>query len=192
MRTNDEGDLNQGSTAPFADLAMVYRDHHQYVWRTLYHAGTPRAGIDDALQDVFLVVQRKLDTFDGRTSIRNWLHGISRRVASEHRRRVKATKPLHLVENHGGRLSDADPSPRVEAAQLVEQFLTQIDARKREVFVLAEVEGMSAPEIAELLGLNVNTVYARLRGARLAFEKAVARFETRHEREREGAAAWTS
>ena len=66
---------------------------------------------------------------------------------------------------------------------MVENLLELLDPDKRRVFLLAEVEGMTAPEIAAAEGVNLNTVYARLRAARMRFEKAIARQEKRRERE---------
>src|SRR5690606_28421405 len=66
------------------DLSAIYRAHQDYVARVLHHCGLEAGMIDDALQDVFLVVHRRLADFDGRTSIRNWLYGIARRVVSDY------------------------------------------------------------------------------------------------------------
>ncbi len=171
------------TTAPgeaLADLAAVYREHHGFVWRSLAHLGLPTGSVDDALQDVFLVVHRRLGHFDGRTSMRNWLYGISRRVASEYRRGTRrAIRDLRVVRD-----PDVHPAPgglaaRVSAADAVRKILAALDEDKREVFVLAEVEGMTAVEIAETLQLNVNTVYGRLRAARLRFARALEREQAR-------------
>lgn len=154
-----------------SDLAALYREHHDYVARVLRHVGLDPAWVDDALQDVFLVVYRRLDAFDAGRSIRNWLYGIARRVASDYRRGTRrGSRPLVLVADPTT-FTPARSGGDMELARLVQQFVDTLEPRKRRVFVLAEVEGMTAPEIAEVEGLNVNTVYARLRAARLAFEK---------------------
>ncbi len=157
-----------------SDLAALYREHHEYVARVLRHLGLEAALVDDALQEVFLVVHRRLAEFDADRSLRNWLYGIARRVASDYRRGTrKGHRPLVLVADPSATLSH-DDGTRMESARLVEQFLATLDDDKRRVFLLAEVEGMTAPEIAAIDGLNVNTVYARLRAARIAFERAIA------------------
>ena len=61
-----------------------------------------------------------------------------------------------------------------EALALVERGLATLNPERREVFVLFEIEGLSAPAIAELLGINVNTVYSRLARARRRFRTATA------------------
>lgn len=177
-------DPKQRPGEPLADLAVVFRDHHGFVWRSLVHLGLPAASVDDALQDVFLVVHRRIGHFDGRTSIRNWLYGITRRVASEYRRGTRrAIRRLEVVRD-----PDTHPDPealsnRITAADAVAKVLDTLDDDKREVFVLAEVEGMTAVEIAEALQTNVNTIYGRLRAARQHFARALKREQARADRQ---------
>jgi RNA polymerase sigma-70 factor (ECF subfamily) len=164
-----------------AEFSGVFRDHHDFVWRTLRHLGVHDPLVDDATQDVFVVVHRRLDDFDGRAPMRSWLIGICRRVAQRYRERsAKQADRLEVVEE-----PRTDPEHAVqqsEAVLVVEQFLDSLDADKREVFRMCEIEGMSAPEIAEVLGVNLNTVYSRLRLARLRFEEALRRHHARTER----------
>ncbi len=166
-------------------LEAVYREHQAFVWRALRHLGVTPHAVDDALQDVFLVVHRRLPDFDPSRSLRAWLYGIARRVASEYRRgRARGTRRLVLVHDTSHhRDQQPGPSERVAAAHMVDEFLRVLDDDKRRAFVLAEVEGMTAPEIAEAEGANVNTIYARLRAARLRFAKAVKRQRLRRQRE---------
>lgn len=167
-----------------ADFEAIYREHHDFVWRSLYHLGVNEGAVDDALQEVFLVVHRRLVDFDGRTSVRNWLYGIARRVASDHRRRALRVRARLVVVRDPDVHSTPDVSfGRLSAAEAVSRFLEELDDDKREVFILAEVEGMTAAEIAEATGLNINTVYARLRAARLRFARKRVRDEAREKRE---------
>src|SRR5690606_6592634 len=155
------------------------------VWRTLVHFGLRGDEVHDAVQDVFLVVHRRLTEFDGRTAIGNWLYGIARRVASDRRKRhERKVAHLRLVPDLEQRAHERQPHEQATAAQLVTRFLELLDEDKRQVFVLAEIEGMTAPEIASTLGLNVNTVYARLRSARLRFQREVDRQHSIERRER--------
>lgn len=172
-----------------SDLAAVYRAHQDYVARILHHVGLEPTLVDDALQDVFLVAHRRLGDFDGRASIRAWLYGIAKRVASDYRRGTRrGSRRLTLLgEEHDDLLRSEHAGARVEAAHLVEQFLERLDVDKRRMFLLSELEGMTAVEIAELEGLNVNTVYARLRAVRKSFERAVERHLVRSKRE----GSWT-
>ncbi len=164
-------------------FSAVFRDHHDFVWRTLRHFGVDDPLVDDATQDVFVVVHRRLCDFDGRAPLRSWLIGICRKVALRYRERSsRRSDPFEsdpAVELHG------DPEQAVqttEAVNMVESFLDALDADKREVFRMCDIEGMSAPEVADVLGVNLNTVYSRLRLARRRFEDAVRRHRARMER----------
>lgn len=159
-----------------ASLEEVYREHFAGVWRVLRRLGVPPSQIDDATQDVFLVVKRKLHEFEPTSPLRSWMFAIAVRVAREHRRRAARDRAEQLDET----LLDRAPNPaqlteRQEAIRLLHQLLHQLDEKKRTVFVLSELEQLSAPEIAEILSVNVNTVYSRLRAAKQQFEAALAR-----------------
>jgi RNA polymerase sigma-70 factor (ECF subfamily) len=135
------------------------------------------------------VVHRRLSDFEGRSSIKTWLFGIVRRVVHDHRR-SKQRKPATPTEDFEGIAADAstpyESTEKAEAVRLLHALLGELDDERREVFVLAELEQMSAPEIAEATATNVNTVYTRLRAARKDFEASVARHRARTAR-REGA-----
>jgi RNA polymerase sigma-70 factor, ECF subfamily len=142
--------------------------------------------MDDAVQDVFLVVHRKLAGFEGRSSLKSWLFGVALRVARDYRR-ARERKGRALGSEAAGDpdlLADVGPGPqeraeRADSIRLLERLLAEIDEDKREVFMLAELEQMSAPEIAAALGLPTTTVYFRLRAARMAFEQALDRQRAR-------------
>ncbi len=160
----------------------IYDEYFDFVYRGARRLGVHSRSLDDAAQDVFLVVHRRLGDFEGRSSLKTWLYGITRRVAKDYRRR-SSRKEKGLVSTDGpigGQLASAQNSPdenaaRRQAAKTLEAILANLDESRREVFVLAEMEQMTAPEIAEALSLNLNTTYSRLRTARAEFEKAVAR-----------------
>jgi len=160
----------------------IYDQYFEFVYRGARRLGVHPRSLDDAAQDVFLVVHRKLGDFEGRSSIKTWLYGITRRVAKDYRRRA-GRKEKGLVSTDGpigNQLTSSQNSPdenaaRRQAAATLEAILANLDDARREVFVLAEMEQMTAPEIAEALSLNLNTTYSRLRTARAEFEKAVAR-----------------
>jgi RNA polymerase sigma-70 factor (ECF subfamily) len=141
--------------------------------------------LDDAVQDVFLVVQRKLGQFDGRVQISTWLYAIALRVARRYRERVaKDARRLVATESveeqaAAALASSGPPSAASERLELARRALDALDHDKREAFVLACVEQMSAPEIAQVTGLPVNTVYSRIRAARQAFSSEVTRLEAR-------------
>jgi RNA polymerase sigma-70 factor (ECF subfamily) len=157
----------------------VYSAHVGFVWRVLRTFGVPEAQVEDAVQDVFVVVHRRLGEWQGRAAITTWLFSIARRVASTHRRRA-ARRTRELPDELIAELSDDQVDhragaelTRAHAAATVLAILEQLDHDKRVVFVLVELEQLSVPEVARMLGLKLNTTYSRLRLARQAFEAAV-------------------
>jgi RNA polymerase sigma-70 factor, ECF subfamily len=172
-----------GAPERLADLEVVYREYHAFVWRTAHHFGLRGEAVNDAVQEVFMVVHRRLGSFDGRTSIKNWLYGIARRVASDHRKKDQRRHArLRLVASLEGDAREPRQLERVTTTELVEHLLESLDDDKREVFVLAEVEGMTALEIADVLSVNLNTVYSRLRAARAHFHREAVRHRAREGR----------
>lgn len=161
-----------GTSGPL-DFEQVYSDHLDAVSHCLLALGVPRASVDDAVQDTFLVVYRRLGEFEGRSSVRTWVLSIAVRVAADHRRRhQRKGRPQAELSDE---LPARDPLPddlleRSEAIDALLRLLTQLDEAKRTVFVLAELEQLTAPEIAAALDVPVNTVYSRLRLARQEFE----------------------
>lgn len=148
---------------------QVYETHFSFVWRTLRGLGLSEVQSQDAAQDVFLIVYRRLPEFDGRAAVRTWLFQIALRVASDHRRhaRRKGTEPLEES------VMDAAPGPedrtaQVQALSRLQHMLDQLPDEQRLVLLLTEWEEMTGPEIAALLDISVNTVASRLRRAREA------------------------
>lgn len=157
-------------------LDGIYREHFKSVWRLLRRLGVAEAQLDDAAQDVFLVVQRRLAEFDGAAPVRAWVFAIAVRVASEYRRRATRWRAEPLGEER----ACAAPGPArltelSESIQLLHDVLSELDDERREAFVLSELEQLRATEIASVLGVNLNTIYSRLRSARQRFEAALAR-----------------
>jgi RNA polymerase sigma-70 factor (ECF subfamily) len=161
----------------------IYERYFPYVWRSVQRLGVPAAHTDDVVQEVFIIAHQKLAAFEGRSSIKTWLYGIALRRARVHRSRAPLAWQEEDVDDARVRAPDAARPDRraeyVEAARVVNTILNGLDDDQREVFVLAELEELSAPEIAEVLGVKPNTVYSRLRLARDAFDKAVARYRAR-------------
>ena len=183
----ERGDSRLGAPRSFAEIYDVY---FAFVWRSARRLGAPALTVDDVVQETFLIVHRRLGEFEGRSSLRTWLFGIVLNVVRAHRRSLFAKNPHALRAEMAADLEAVtDPAPgpheiatQAEAARLVDQLLETLDDEKREVFVLAELEQMSAPEIATAVGIPVNTVYSRLRMARHEFAAAAARYRARDER----------
>lgn len=157
----------------------MYREHFRFVWRNVRRLGIDGAQVDDVVQEVFVVVHRRLADFEGRSTPKTWLYGIVRRVVADHRRSLRR-KPLGNAPEDDGvdAASPPEEGPEASAEQaervrLLHRLLSLLDDAKREVFILAELEGLTLAEIAEALGVNANTVASRLRAARREFEAAL-------------------
>lgn len=170
-------ELDRSPAGTDATLAVIYREHLGFVWRSLKGLGFDDGQAEDLAQDVFLVVRRRLPDFEPGRAIKPWLFGITRRVASQQRRsNVRAERRLRLLSQ-----TDDDPSPEdsmanAEAAAIVDRFLDELDDDRRALFVLSEIEGLSGSEIAEALDVNRNTIYTRLRALRQRFDLLVDRW----------------
>jgi RNA polymerase sigma-70 factor (ECF subfamily) len=160
----------------------VYHAHFSFVWRSAKRLGVREASLDDAVQEIFVVVHRRLADFEGRSSLRTWLFGITLRVARDHRRSARHRDAGSEVDPDMLCATDSGPAgaaENAEAVRLLHALLDQLDDERREVFVMAELEQMTMPEIADALGINLNTAYARLRTARQEFEEALSRHRAR-------------
>jgi RNA polymerase sigma-70 factor (ECF subfamily) len=166
----------------------LYDDYARFVFRALIRLGVSSSDIEDVVQEVFLVIHRRLDDFREESSARTWVYGIAVHVARNYRRSGFRRRDVRGEEGSGEqaeRLPEAaehEPDAlleRSEAAELLIQLLQELDQDSREVFVLAELEEMTAVEIGEVLHLNPNTVSSRLRLARRSFEQAVKRSRAR-------------
>jgi RNA polymerase sigma-70 factor (ECF subfamily) len=166
-------------------FAEIFNREYAFVWRSLRHLGVALAELDDAAQDVFVVVFRRWKDYDDSRDVRGWLWGIAQRVARGRRRGAdRHRRKLALV-----RFDDVDRRfeqsvERGDAADFVADFLSRLSSELRDVFVLVDIEGLTAPEVAHALGLNLNTVYSRVRVGRQRFAEAID--ERRCVREREG------
>ena len=166
-------------TAAPLDFEHIYTQHFQHVCRWSRALGGMDADLDDLAQEVFLVVRRKLGSFEG-PSLQAWLYGITRKTVSDYRRRAWVRRLLA-----GGRKSldvEREAAPRAalgsverwEAQRALSGVLAKMSAVRRSAFVLFEVEGYSGEEIAELEQIPVATVYTRLHHARKDFLRFTA------------------
>jgi RNA polymerase sigma-70 factor (ECF subfamily) len=157
------------------DFQRIYAEHAAFVFRILRGMGVADGAVEDALQDVFIVVHRRLAEFDGRHAVRTWLFEIALRVASDHRKKQRRMKARHASLVDDLPHPDGDPSAhgeRAEVTRAVLRTLERLSDAQRMILVLADLEGMTAPEIAELSRLPLSNVYTRLRRARIAFTTA--------------------
>ena len=167
---------------PFAtSWEALYEEHFDFVWRSLRRLGIPTSGLDDAAQEVFLVAFRRASDFEGRSTLKTWLFGIAWNVARRaSRSHSRHEEPLSDLEP-AATTNQEESASRAEAVRTLYQVLNELDSEKRAVFVMAELEELTAPEIAEITGAPLNTVYSRLRAARADFDAALKRLRARDE-----------
>jgi RNA polymerase sigma-70 factor (ECF subfamily) len=170
--TNDREDLRPLGLAEPLTLEGLYREHFDFVYRMAARMGGPSIDAEDVAQEVFLIVARKLDTFDGSSLVTTWLYGITLNVVRGLRRRFRI-RALFERETKAPEpaLQSVDRAEVVEAHRIAYQILDKINPKKREAFVLAEFEGLSCEEIGRIVGAPTETVWSRLHYARKEFEQ---------------------
>ena len=163
---------------PFKPL---FDEHAGFVWRALRRHGVPARELEDACQEVFLVVFRRLPDFEGRSSLRTWIYGIAVRVAVGIRRRAFMHRELLGADSPEttGETDLHDDYTQREARRLLHSALAELPAPKREAFVLYELEGMTVAETAAALGVPENTALYRLYSARKAIASSLRREQLR-------------
>lgn len=154
-----------------------FDEHAPYVWGTLRRLGVPRQDREDALQEVFVTVHALMADFDRGRPFRPWVFAIAYRIALRYRRaRGRRAEDLDQpsVEPHAETRSAEEQLLAAEESSLVQKALGAIELHRRAVFILKEIDGQHVPEIAEALGIPLNTAYSRLRLARADFRTAIA------------------
>lgn len=181
---DEEPDSVQVPVRAVAGPADLYDSHFGFVWRNLRRLGVPPHSLEDAAQDVYLTVHRRWDSYEpSRSSVQSWLFGIVLRVARGHRRTFR--RRLANLLPFGDRPEEAGMAPsaespaelvsRRESIALLDRILNSLDEDRRTVLLLVDVEEVPVPEAAEILGVNLNTFYWRLRTARQDFRRTVER-----------------
>jgi RNA polymerase sigma-70 factor, ECF subfamily len=167
-----------------SQLRRLVQEHYDFIWRLLSRLNVATAEVDDAAQQVFMVLVSR----DGLTikvgSERAFLYGVALRVAKEFRR--KTLSQLNHIVPDPEALVDRSPdveamAERSRARETLDRILDHMPDSLKEAFILFELEDMSVPQIAELLAIPTGTVASRLRRARAQFQKAVAELRGQQE-----------
>src|SRR4051812_25883668 len=163
----------RGEAAAFRQL---FAGHRHEVARLVFRMTGPRADLEDIVQEVFLQVHRSLKDFRGQAKFSTWLHRVTVNVVLMHRRSARSRPvlteeaPGDLVADTSQTLPDEDAERR-ERMRAFQRVLARLADKKRVVFVLHELEGMSPAEIADVVGAPVLTVRTRLFYARREIEE---------------------
>jgi RNA polymerase sigma factor (sigma-70 family) len=179
--------------SPPHPFQALYRLHYGFVWHAVHRFGVEPPLTDDAVQDTFVAAYRRFDEI-AIPSAKSWLYGVARRVASNYRRAD------HRSERKRSAIAIANASPSAQRPELLvelDRFLASLSAEDRELFMLSEIEGMSGPEAAQALTLNLSTTYSRVQSLRKRFRARLGeasprevRRAARAERPRATAQGW--
>lgn len=159
------------------EFSSIYQAEASYVWRSLRRLGVRDRDLEDLVHDVFVKVYRRLDDYDSERPLRPWLFGFAFRVASDYRRRAghqRETVAPPVERPDEARLPDEQVAQR-QARRLLQRALDTLNIDRRAVIIMHDIDGFTAPEIADALALPLNTVYSRLRIARGELAAAVRR-----------------
>jgi RNA polymerase sigma-70 factor (ECF subfamily) len=167
----------------------IFDAEGQYVWKTLRRLGARPSDTEDLASEVWLTVHRRLDTYDRGRPIRPWLFGIAFRVVTAERRLAHHRREVLADGDTGGHRPEdrfASPAPAADeqlsaqdAHRLVLDALQLVDVDRRAILVMHDMDDAPMKEIAETLGVPVNTAYSRLRLGREDLKQAITRLRQR-------------
>ncbi len=157
----------------------LYARHRGDVARLVHRMMGPAPDAEDVLQEVFFQVHKSLKDFRGQSKFTTWLHRVTVNVVLMHRRSAKSRPvlseelPSDVSADHRSLLPDEEVDRRLRTRAFL-RLLDKLGDKKRTVFVLHELEGVSPQEIAEIVGAPVLTVRTRLFYARRELEAMIA------------------
>jgi len=172
LRAIADGDL--------ASLGELYDRHARSMWRAAERTLGGGADADDVVHTVFLKLPKIARSYDGRPDARPWLVGISVRVALRHRRGMgrflRMLTGLALADLEGTATSPEVLASDRQDLRRFQGALQRLSPKKRAIFELVEIEGLSTEEVARALGIPPATVRTRLHHARLELNEAMIRW----------------
>ena len=176
--TRSDGELVQSIAAGDLDALGILFDRHEAALRRFFaRLGMNSADADDLVQATFLEVMRAAPRFDPHLPLRGWLYGLASIMARRHRRTLaRAAKRLLGWASLTWLESPQTPAAELEQDRELRRFqraLARVAPKKREVFVLVVLEGLSGEEAARALQVPVNTVWTRLHHARRELRAAL-------------------
>jgi RNA polymerase sigma-70 factor (ECF subfamily) len=169
---------------PLLSFELIYREHFDFACRSLRLLGVERDGLEDAAQDVFGIASRRLAEFEGTSSVKTWIFAIVQRVAANHRRTHRRKQaPLEPLTAELAAGPGPSPESEAEAAQsaaLIRAFSDSLDEGRRALLVLGLIEGVPMRELADTLGIPLQTAYSRVRALRRSLELHLLQHEADH------------
>ncbi|MEO1228785.1 MAG: RNA polymerase sigma factor [Myxococcota bacterium] len=162
-------------------FTAIFRSYRGLVWRVLHRLLRGDPELEDVVQLVFIEVHRSLDRFEGRARLSSWITRVALNVGYHHLRRKKSRPADYRAEYRDVDAPDERPGvdPEAgargrEAAARVHEVLAQLPEKKRTVFLLVDLEGLTHDQVAEIVGASAATVRTRLFYARKEFWKRAA------------------
>jgi RNA polymerase sigma-70 factor (ECF subfamily) len=168
------GRLARGESGALGEL---YDRHHAPIRRFVARATSDAGDVDDLVHATFLTAAKSATRYDGRASSRPWLVGIAAQLLRR-RRRALGRFVAVLTSFAGLRAGVVDPQSALHARTDIERALMRLSEAKRITFLMAELEELTCPEIAEALSIPIGTVWTRLHAARSELREALTKGET--------------
>jgi RNA polymerase sigma-70 factor (ECF subfamily) len=167
--------------AQVAEFQTIFESHFPYVCRSLRRLGVAEAEVEDLAQELFVTVYDRLASYDRARPIRPWLFAFAVRIAANHKRGARVRREIVDGENVAP-VEQGTPEDHLSdrrRQEIVLKALERVPVERRAALVLHDVDGFAAPEIAEALGIPINTVYSRVRVARQELQRAIERLAPR-------------
>lgn len=155
-------------------LETVFREEAAFAVRIVRRLGAPAADVEDLVQQAFVILQRRPELHTADASPRSVLFGVIRRLVADHRKKRKRATTPYDADEHGALPHQEADLERRRARRLLDEALDELDEPRREVFVLYEIEGLGMREVAELIGVPIQTAYSRLHSARATMSRALS------------------
>lgn len=148
-------------------MREIFDAHSDDVWRTARFLGVREADLADVSQEVFLTIHRRLHSFEGRSSLRTWIHGIVIRVVSAYRRRAHRRHEVvsGQLPDEGVAAEQERQLIKQEHTSRLHQAIATLDEKQRPVFILYEVQELAMKDVATSLEIPLQTAYSRLKAA---------------------------
>jgi RNA polymerase sigma-70 factor (ECF subfamily) len=172
---------HESNCAHVEDFEEFFRQRSSFVWRVLRRLGVESSDVEDVVQEVFFAAHQAFGNFEGRSSLSTWLYAICIRTASNYRRRAYRRREVSgwdAIEVQVPARQE-ESLERQRAVELLDRILDELDDKKRDVFVLFELEQLSMNDVARAVGCDVKTAYSRLYAARAQVQAAVRRQKLR-------------
>jgi RNA polymerase sigma-70 factor (ECF subfamily) len=158
-------------------FAALFENYEQTLFRFVYRRVPCASDVEDIVQATFVRALRGCSSFDGRSTILTWLLGIAANVVRHHVRskvrRQRLERYLEIASQNSNETRVAEIIEAKYSLAAANDALQKLDAEKQEAFVMCEIEGLSAREVAETLGATETTVWKRVSDTRKILKRAV-------------------